>query len=50
MDDDIKFVLALVLTFGGGIALGYLMAPKGVAYSQPQYSELYTPTCEELEE
>lgn len=49
-DDSLKMAAVLVLAFGGGIALGYLIAPKGTENGTGGYVPLYVPACDEVEE
>lgn len=44
-DDDLKAAAVLVAAFGGGIALGYMLAPKT---DTGGYIPLYVPSCEDL--
>ncbi|MCK9600468.1 MAG: hypothetical protein M0R06_15590 [Sphaerochaeta sp.] len=49
-DDAVKVAAVLVLAFGGGIALGYFLAPKAVESTTGGYVPLYVPSCDEVEE
>ena len=49
-NDSIKVAAVLVAAFGGGIALGYFLAPKGTESSTGGYVPLYVPSCDEVEE
>ena len=48
-DDGLKAAAVLIAAFGGGIALGYMLAPKEDA-DTGGYVPLYVPSCDEVEE
>lgn len=48
-DDSIKVAAVLLAAFGGGIALGYMLAPKE-GTDTGGYIPLYVPSCDEVEE
>ncbi|MCK9600394.1 MAG: hypothetical protein M0R06_15220 [Sphaerochaeta sp.] len=49
-DDNLKVAAVLVAAFGGGIALGYFLAPKAPSEGTGGYIPLYVPACDEVEE
>jgi len=49
-DNDMKVAAFLLVAFGGGILLGYFLAPKATTDSTGGYIPLYVPACDEIEE
>lgn len=50
-DESIKIAVLTVAALGGGIIIGYMLAPKGGggATTNDTTAPLYVPACEDLE-